>query len=98
MLLYADDTALILSDSTLSKLERNVNLEIKKVATWLNENKLSLNYTKTAYMLITPQKCDDISFKLQISENKKFHQQDVLHDHGVRTEMEFTHSSSLQKT
>ena len=57
--LFADDIALVLSDSNLSKLERKVNLEIKKVATWLNENKLYLNYTKTTYMIITPQKCDE---------------------------------------
>ena len=41
--LFADDTVLILSGSNLSKLERKVNLEIKKVATWLNENKLSFH-------------------------------------------------------
>ena len=49
---FADDTILILSDSSLSKLERKVNLEIKKVATWLNENKSSRNYIKTTYISI----------------------------------------------
>ena len=44
--LFADNTAVILSDSSLSTLDRKVNFEIKKVATWLNENKLSFNYTK----------------------------------------------------
>ena len=54
--LYADDTALMLSEVKINELNENVNRELVKVEHWLNANKLSLNYTKTKYLLIKPFK------------------------------------------
>ena len=53
--LFADDTALMLTDSTLKSLNEKVNAELSKVGNWLNSNKLSLNYFKTTYLLIEPK-------------------------------------------
>lgn len=53
--LFADDTALILSDTNLISLNENINSELIKVEQWLNTNKLSLNYSKTNYLLIRPK-------------------------------------------
>ena len=53
--LFADDTALMLTDSTLKSLNEKVNTELSKVGNWLNSNKLSLNYYKTTYLLIQPK-------------------------------------------
>ena len=53
--LFADDTALMLTDSTLKSLNEKVNTELSKVGNWLNSNKLSLNYSKTTYLLIEPK-------------------------------------------
>ena len=52
--LYADDTALILSEKELDTLNKNVSKELIKVENWLNKNKLSINLAKTKYMLIKP--------------------------------------------
>ena len=52
--LYADDTALMLSGMELNGLNKSVNKELSKVESWLNANKLSLNYSKTKYLLIKP--------------------------------------------
>ena len=52
--LYADDTALILSEKELDTLNKNVSKELIKVENWLNKNKLSLNLVKTKYMLTKP--------------------------------------------
>ena len=52
--LYADDTALILSEKELDILNKNINKELIKVKNWLNKNKLSPNLAKTKYMLIKP--------------------------------------------
>ena len=52
--LFADDTALLLSDENLIALNK-VNSELLKVKTWLNANKLTLNYAKTKYLLIKPE-------------------------------------------
>ena len=53
--LFADDTVLKLTDSTLKSLYEKVNAELSKVGNWLNSNKLSLNYSKTTYLLIEPK-------------------------------------------
>ena len=53
--LFADDTALLLTDSYLKSLNYKVNSELSKVELWLNANKLTLNYSKTKYLLIKPK-------------------------------------------
>ena len=52
--LFADDTALILCDKNMKSLNVKVNFELIKIEQWLNANKLSLNYSKTKYLLIKP--------------------------------------------
>ena len=49
--MFADDTNLFLSDPKLSKLITTVNEEIIKITRWLKLNKLSLNLSKTHYIL-----------------------------------------------
>ena len=53
--LYADDTALLLSDRDLNSLKYKVNNELNKVDFWLRMNKLSLNYSKTNYIIYNNQ-------------------------------------------
>ena len=36
-------------------MNEKVNTELSKVGSWLNSNKLSLNYSKTTYLLIEPK-------------------------------------------
>ena len=50
--LFADDTCLIFSAKSLNSLQTAINCEIQKIEKWLTMNKLSLNYSKTKYMLI----------------------------------------------
>ena len=52
--LVADDTALILPDSNISSLNERVNSEFAKIEQWLISNKLSLNLSKTKFLLISP--------------------------------------------
>jgi len=52
--LYADDITLKLSGKTCYELNENVNNELIKVENWLKSNKLSLNFTKTKYLVIKP--------------------------------------------
>ena len=53
--LFADDTALFLSNDYLKTLNKDVNYELLNIEAWLNANKLSLNYSKTKYLLIKPK-------------------------------------------
>ena len=67
--LFADDTYLSLSNSNLKTLERNTNIELTKIDKWFCENKLSINYNKTFFLLFNKQ------IQKPLSEN--FH---LVHD------------------
>ena len=54
--LYADDTFLCLQHEDIKVLEREVNLELKKVYQWLVSNRLTLNISKSKYMLVSKRK------------------------------------------
>jgi len=49
--LFADDTALSMSSSDLDYLFRVANIELCKAAEWFNTNKLTLNVSKTKYIV-----------------------------------------------
>ena len=49
--LFADDTYLTLLDKSLVNLETKVNNKLKPIDSWLKNNKLSLNYSKTCHMI-----------------------------------------------
>ena len=53
--LSADDTYLLISDSTFSNLIDNMNKELDKVSDWSKANKLSVNPAKSNAMLISPK-------------------------------------------
>ena len=54
ILSYADDTTVILSNSDPFVLFRDSNLALDNLFNWFCANKLSLNATKTQYMIIRP--------------------------------------------
>ena len=51
--LFADDAGLLLADKKIKPLKKLVNTEGKLLHAWLIANKLTLNLTKTNYMLIS---------------------------------------------
>ena len=69
--LFADDTYLTLSDKNLTDLKNRANDQLKDIDIWLRSNKLSLNYSKTKYILINeqPQISVQYKFKLVINQN-----------------------------
>ena len=54
--LFADDTCISLSDSNLNNLYNNLNRELVKVGNWISANHLSLNISKTVYLLFSGKK------------------------------------------
>ena len=54
-LLFADDTAIIESDSDLTALINRVNCELQKVANWFRTNRLAVNVNKTKYIIFRPK-------------------------------------------
>ena len=53
---FADDTTVFASDSDIDDVHASVNRELVGVDNWLKTNKLSLNVSKTSYMIISNQK------------------------------------------
>ena len=74
--MYANDTSLCHQSHDLTQLNEAINSDLKKLETWLNGNKLSLNVAKTHSMLIsTKQKGSslrsrDEALELKIRENE----------------------------
>lgn len=55
-ILFADDTNVFCSGDNLPNLCDIVNTELAKISNWLNSNKLSLNISKTHYLIFTRKK------------------------------------------
>ena len=53
---FADDTTVFVSDSDINNVHATVNRELVGVVNWLKANRLSLNVSKTSYMIISNQK------------------------------------------
>ena len=68
--LFADDTVLTLSNSCIKTLQREVNQELEEINNWMKINKLSLNSTKTKYMLIKGSRKSHISNECNIHIGK----------------------------
>ena len=67
--LYADDTCFIFSAKSLNELQIVVNAEMKKIQHWMFSNKLSINYSKTNFMLIH-RNAEEVPFELFINNNR----------------------------
>ena len=74
--MYADDTSLCSQSRDLTQLNEAINSDLKKLETWLQGNKLSLNVAKTHSMLIsTKQKGSSLrsrneALELKIRDNE----------------------------
>ena len=50
-LLYADDTVLFYTAKTAIELEASLNNDINRISSWMQENKLFRNMSKTEYVI-----------------------------------------------
>jgi len=63
--IFSDDTNLTLVSDNYLSLQTKVNCEIQKIDIWFKSNKLSLNYNKTEYMVVTRKK-EKCNFRINI--------------------------------
>ena len=55
--IFADDMNVFASARDLKSLEQQINTELKKVKIWCDANKLSINFSKTNFMIVkSPRK------------------------------------------
>ena len=62
--LFADDNSFYLSHKDIKTLQLNVQNELDKVDTWMRSNRLSINYNKTACMIVTATHSQNCNFKI----------------------------------
>ena len=78
--MYADDTHLTYADNDICSIKASLNQDLSNINRWLIANKLTLNMTKTEFMLIeSRQKLNSLSAipALEINRtqlNSKFYQ------------------------
>ena len=53
---FADDTTVFASDIDINNVHATVNRELVGVDNWLKANRLTLNVSKTSYMITSSQK------------------------------------------
>ena len=81
--LFADDTNIYFESPELSKIEKVVNGELRKVREWLGANRLALNVDKTNFVIFHSQRrklTDHIVLKIG---NKKIKQESYIKFLGV---------------
>ena len=67
--LFADDTSLTLTHSQPEMLQQKVNENMQKIINWMRINKLSINYSKSEFMIITKKQFKH-KFEVVIEDNK----------------------------
>ena len=65
---FADDTNLLHFSDSIKQLAKHLNLDLKSLCHWLNANKISLNASKTEYIIFkSAQKRLNYDFRLYIN-------------------------------
>ena len=70
-IMYADDTSLYISDKNVKKLVEKSNKELTRVDDWLLANKLTLNVSKSNFILFRPPKSKEIKVNPVVSSRGK---------------------------
>ena len=65
---FADDTHVFISGNNLRKLFNTLHIELDKLYSWLQSNKLTLNLLKTHYMVFHRAKHTNMDVKLCINK------------------------------
>lgn len=71
IILFADDAVLILFDENIDMLNKKVQEDIDLIAEWLSKNELTLNSSKTKFMLLRQGAPIDHSYNFNIKINNR---------------------------
>ena len=70
---FADDTNLLNTSGSLKQLAKQMNLDLRFLSQWLNANKISLNASKTEYIIFKhARKPFDYDFRLSINGKRLY--------------------------
>jgi len=68
--MFADDINLHMSASNDRTLQRKVKDEIQNIDYWIRANKLSTNYNKNSYIILSRPKGDTAIFNISINSQQ----------------------------
>ena len=95
--LFADDSNLFYTHGDLQHLEQNVNRELSEISLWLCANKLSLNITKTHFVVFHPiQKEITNSLNIEI-DGKPINQQKSVKYLGILIDCHLNWKEQIQQ-
>lgn len=91
--IFADDTNIFYSSNNINELEKTVNGELKYVLKYCSDNKLTINFKKTNYMLITSprKKCDITITTCNIERKPKIKYLGVFIDEHLQWDAQIRH-------
>ena len=67
--MFADDSTIFFQHKSLSELTLTANIQLENVNKWMIADKLSLNITKTNYIIFQTPRCKQSTKQLNISLN-----------------------------
>jgi hypothetical protein len=70
MVLFADDTSIIVTDTNQLNFKRNLNQTFQDINTWFNANLLTLNYNKTQYVEFRPMNYYNVTTQISHDQTK----------------------------
>ena len=92
---FADDTNLLIKNSSLKQLKKHLNLDLRKLCNWLKANKISLNCSKTELILFRhPNKHINYDLKIKIG-GKRLQQSKSVKYLGIHLDPHLNWSSHV---
>ena len=64
MILFADDTSIIITNPIPSKFKEDINNTIDNINNWFRCNSLSLNFDKTYFLQFRPKNSYELDIKI----------------------------------
>ena len=97
--MFADDTSISYSSDSIEQLQTVMNSELNNLNDWLITNKLSLNITKTEFMIIRSRQRvnasqDNIDIRIDDREVKRGHSTKSL---GLHIDSHLSWSVDIKK-
>ena len=72
-ILFADDTSIFIEGDSIESTIKILNSELTKISTWLTENKLTLNVSKSHFMIFHRARIKTNSIKLALGKSALKH-------------------------
>ena len=97
--MFADDTSVSYASDSLDEIQNVINSELKNLNSWLIANRLSLNITKTEFMIIgSRQRMDatqnDIAIRIH---DREINRADVVKSLGIHIDRRLSWSEHTHK-